>query len=163
MRTSATCSGTAGTASPPDTSAPPDWLTIAMLACACGLIRCPSARTKVGLHTLQRSNGSNDWIFAWFQRWPTDSPAPRPVSWPTPDPSRATPTPRTAASTTSAWRAWPANTDAPSAQCSRSETVMALATARIPRMFPDGKLEFICNLSLGWHLFDLSCFALRTF
>lgn len=68
-----------------------------------------------------------------------DSRARRPVSWPTLAPSRVTPIPRTAASTTSAWRAWPANTDAPSALCSRSATVTALATARIPRMFPDGK------------------------
>ncbi|XP_070137100.1 uncharacterized protein Gasp isoform X2 [Drosophila bipectinata] len=47
MRTSATCSGTAGTASPPGISALPDWPTIAMPASACGPIRFPSARTKV--------------------------------------------------------------------------------------------------------------------
>lgn len=52
MRTNAMCSGTAGTASPPDTSALPDWPTIVMPASACGPIRCPSAKTKVRFHQL---------------------------------------------------------------------------------------------------------------
>lgn len=51
-RLNATCSGTAGTARRPATSAAPDLPTTGKRACACGPTRSPSAETRVrtGFH-----------------------------------------------------------------------------------------------------------------
>lgn len=51
-------------------------------------------------------------------------------------------TQKTAESTTFASRESPASTDAQSEQSSRSETQMAQETAKIQKMFPDGKCRF---------------------
>lgn len=62
-----------------------------------------------------------------------------------PAPSAVMLTQRTAVNTTSVLRVSPANTVAQSEPCSRSVMPTALATARTPKMCPDG--EFYTRLS----------------
>lgn len=75
-----------------------------------------------------------------IQKLLEDSRAPPPVKCPTLAHSHDTPTPKTAANTTSALKVLPANTDAPSEPSSRLVTQMVLATVKIQKMCPDGKL-----------------------
>ena len=60
-----------------------------------------------------------------------------------------------AANTTSAWKVLPANMVAQLAQSSKLATVMELATVKIQKMFPDGKLIFL--LTNGFFFISLNC------
>jgi len=63
-----------------------------------------------------------------------------------PDPSHVTHIPRIVASITSVWRVLLVSMVAPLALSSRLAIATVLATARIPKMFPAGKLATIFNL-----------------
>lgn len=68
-----------------------------------------------------------------------DSLVPLPVNWPMLVHSPDTLIPKIAANTTFAWRVLLVNMVAPLVLYSKLETVMDLATVKIPKMFPDGK------------------------
>jgi hypothetical protein len=90
----------------------------------------------------------NNFCFGVFQRLPTDSPAPLLVKSQMPVHSRDMPTPRIAENTTFAWKVLPVNMDAHWEPCSKLETVMAQATVKTQKMFPDGKIHFLISYSL---------------
>ena len=69
----------------------------------------------------------------------TDLLAPPPEKSPTPDLSQDTLTQKTAENTTFALKVLPVSTDAQSELSSRSEILKVQATAKDPKMFPDGK------------------------
>lgn len=66
-----------------------------------------------------------------------------PVKSQMPDLSRDMPTPKIAVNITSAWKVLPVNMAAQLEQSSKLEILMAQATAKTPKMCPDGKLNFI--------------------
>lgn len=124
--------------------------------CPCLHVGRPGARVQKRRYVLHIPISINlpitNYLLSTLQRLPMASPVPLPVSWPMPAPSRVTHILRIAASTTSAWRVWPVNMVAPLVQFSRSAIVMALATARIPRMFPAGKFHVIRRYEFDYFL-----------
>jgi hypothetical protein len=89
----------------------------------------------------------SEYLFSLLQKLPTDSLAQLPEKSQMPDLSQDTLTQRTAENTTSALKALPASTDAQSELSSRSETLMAQATAKDQKMFPDGKFPLLTQLT----------------
>lgn len=172
MKINAMYSGIAGTAKPAVINAHRDWHTIVKHVSACGPIKYQNAEMKASFNraTNIRTFFTNHCLFVPFvfivvsaQRLPTVSVAQLQEKLQMPVHSRVMLIQKIAVNTTFAWKVLPVNTVARSAQYSKLATVMAPVTAKIQKMFPDGKcfpifILFSVSLRKALPSIELMCF-----